>query len=132
MKLLLDTHIVVWLATDRSRLSAGELAVILDPDNEIAISTVTIWEIRIKWQKYYSSGNPKGPVDPQRLLLALQEMELNVLPLGPDHCAARLDQQLTHGDPFDDLLLTIAQEMDCQLLTRDSQMRGHPMALHAD
>ena len=129
---LLDTHIAVWLVNNRARLSPGEFAVILDPDNEIVVSSVSIWEIRIKWHSFFSSGERKGPMDPLELLTALQRMDRAVLALEPDHCAAQLHHPLNHDDPFDELLLTIAQEMDCKLLTRDKKIRGHPLAYHAD
>jgi PIN domain nuclease of toxin-antitoxin system len=129
--ILLDTHITVWLATDHSRLRAGELAVILEPDNEIAVSTVSVWEVRIKWLKQFRSGERKGPIDPHDLLLAIRQMNIAVLPLSPEHAAAELQIPLSHRDPFDELLLSIAQELGGRLLTRDAELRGHPLAIHA-
>ena len=129
--LLLDTHIAVWLATDRNQLSMGELAAIIEPNNEIVVSAVSVWELSIKWQKFFRSGERKGPMDPAEFLLALTQMDMPVLSLTPEHAAAQLSGAAFHADPFDTLLLTIAQETKAKLLTRDEKLRGHPLALHA-
>lgn len=132
MRLLLDTHIVLWLATEREKLSPTELGWIVDPDNEFMISAVSVWELRIKWHSFFASGERKGPIDPARLLYLLGAMKLEVEPLATVHAAAPLRSPLQHSDPFDDLLLTIAQETGRLLLTRDTRLRGHAQAIHAD
>ena len=129
--LLLDTHIAVWLATDRNQLSLGELAAIIEPNNEIIVSAVSVWELSIKWQKFFRSGERKGPMDPSDFLLALSQMEMPVLSLTAELAAAQLSSPAAHGDPFDTMLLTIAQEANAKLLTRDEKLRGHPLAYHA-
>ena len=128
---LLDTHVAVWLASDYSLLRPTELEVILDPDNEIVVSAVSIWEIGIKWSKQYRSGARKGPIDPREMLSALRATKVVVLPLTAEHASVQLRVPLSHGDPFDILLLTIAQELNGRLLTRDADLRGHPLAYHA-
>ena len=129
--LLLDTHIAVWLATDRNQLSMGELAAIIEPNNEIIVSAVSVWELSIKWQKFFRSGERKGPMDPAEFLLALSQMEMPVLSLTAELAAAQLRTAAVHGDPFDTMLLTVAQETNARLLTRDDKLRGHPLAYHA-
>jgi PIN domain nuclease of toxin-antitoxin system len=131
LRLLLDTHIAFWLASDYSRLKPGELAAALEPDNDIAVSAASIWELRIKWFKHYRSGERKGPADPLELLVAFKRMNIPVLALSAEHSATGLHHQINHQDPFDELLLTVAQEMGCKLLTRDKNLRGHPLAFHA-
>ena len=130
--LLLDTHIAVWLATDRNQLSMGELAAIIEPNNEIIVSAVSVWELSIKWQKFFRSGERKGPMDPAEFLLALSQLEMPVLSLTAELAAAQLSTAAVHADPFDTMLLTIAQETNARLLTRDDKLRGHPLAYHAD
>ena len=130
--ILLDTHIAVWLASSHALLRPGELGVILEPDNEIVVSAVSIWEIGIKWSKQYRSGERKGPIDPREMLRALRATNVVVMPLIAEHASAQLRVALQHGDPFDTLLLTVAQELNGRLLTRDADLRGHPLALHAD
>lgn len=132
MNLLLDTHIAFWLASDHASLRAGELAAIMDPDNDIAVSAVSIWELQIKWDRRYRSGARKGPADPLALLTALTRMNIPVMGLTADQSATTLRDPIEHNDPFDELLLTIAQETGRKLLTRDRTLRGHPLALHAE
>lgn len=129
---LLDTHVAIWLASNYSLLRPSELAVILDPDNEIVVSAVSIWEIGIKWSKQYRSGERKGPIDPREMLSALRATKVVFLPLTAEHASSELRTPLNHDDPFDILLLTIAQELNGRLLTRDEKLRGHPLAYHAD
>lgn len=132
MRLLLDTHIALWLAIKRERLSAEELSRLSSPENELTVSAVSIWELRIKWNTYFRSGERKGPVDPAEILDLIQRLNIAVEPLSAEVSATALQVPLGHQDPFDDLLLTIAQETGRKLFTRDEKLRGHPLALHAN
>ena len=132
MRILLDSHFCFWLALRRDRLSAAELAVILDPDNEIAFPSVAIWELSIKWDKRFVSGMRKGEANPGDVLRTLHAIEILAIDLTSEMAAAELLVEPPHRDPFDRLLLTIAQETDRKLLTRDEQLRRHPLAFHAD
>lgn len=132
MRILLDTHLAYWLASDYSRLRPSELAAIMEPDNDVAVSAVSLWELRIKWQSRYSSGDRKGPGDSLEVLAALKRMNISAFALTAEHSAAGLRQPIGHKDPFDELLLTIAQETGHKLMTRDEKLRGHPLAFHAD
>lgn len=132
MRLLLDTHIALWTATERERLSTGELGALVDPDNDLVVSAVSIWEVRIKWESWYRSGERKGPTNPLGLLVALEAMGMPVESLSSRHAATALNESMYHSDPFDALLLTIAQETGRKLMTRDEKLRGHPLAFHAD
>lgn len=132
MRLLLDTHIVLWFATERARLNPGELGAILEPENEIGISAVSIWELKIKWDQRFRSGLHKSPFHPEGLLAAIRDFGISVSPLTAEQCAATLHTPMHHNDPFDALLLSVAQETGRKLLTCDADLRGHPLALHAD
>ena len=110
----------------------AELAVVLGPDNEIAFTSVAIWELRIKWDRRFVSGERKGEANPSDVLGYLREIKLPAIDLTPELAGASLHTPTGHADPFDTLLLTIAQETGRKLLTRDKKLRGHPMAFHAD
>ncbi len=66
------------------------------------------------------------------MLDLVQALGIAVEPLSAEICASALSTPIAHKDPFDDLLLTIAQETGRKLLTRDEKLRGHPLAFHAD
>lgn len=132
MRLLLDSHFCFWFALRREQLSAKEQAIIYEADNDLAYSSVAIWELRIKWEKRFVSGERKGEANPGDVLTYLRRVEMPAIDLTPELAASELREPIAHSDPFDALLLTIAQETDRKLLTRDAALRGHPLAFHAD
>jgi PIN domain nuclease of toxin-antitoxin system len=116
----------------RNRVTAREQAIILDPENDLAFSSVSIWELRIKWEKRFVSGERKGEANPQDVLNYLRRVEMQEIGLTSELAACELHVGIAHNDPFDSLLLTIAQETGHKLFTRDAKLRGHPLAYHAD
>lgn len=128
MRLLLDTHIAYWLAVERPALSGHELATLTEADNEILVSAVAIWELRLKWNSFHASGTRKGPGNPTPVLGALKRMGLDILPLDAETAATPLIAPLAHKDPFDELLLVQAQQAGARLLTRDRALLEHLLA----
>ncbi len=100
-----------------------------DSENHIAASTVSIWELRIKWEKRFSSGERKGKADPKDVLQTLRRLEVPVFDLTADHVATPLHTLAPNKDPFDEQLLIHAQELGMRLLTRDEKLAGHPLVL---
>jgi PIN domain nuclease of toxin-antitoxin system len=131
MRLLLDTHILVWLATDRAQINRGERLLLEREDTTLLFSVISIWELRVKWRALDRHGNRKGPLPPERALEFLQRSGLELVPLTGSDCAIQLSPPSTHPDPFDEMLLVHAQRLDAQLLTRDGHLRDHPRALIA-
>ena len=130
MRLLLDTHIAIWAAGDRAELTPGERDVIAAADLP-AVSTVSIWETRLKWNSFTAAGLRKGVIAPEVLLGFVTTSAWPILPLSAAHAATDLDTPIAHRDPFDELLLVQAQVEGLRLLTRDRALRGHPLALFA-
>jgi PIN domain nuclease of toxin-antitoxin system len=131
LKLLLDTHIAFWLATDRDKLNAREMRPLTSMDTECYLPTVALWELRIKWESLTKSGQPKGPISPMAALITFRALLLPIVPLIPDIAVTPLRSPIGHNDPFDVLLLVHAQELDMKLLTRDKKLKGHPLAYFA-
>ena len=131
MSLLLDTPIAFWLAFKPQELTAGERAAIQADRNALAVSVVSLWELRIKWSRQFTSGARKGPAEPAAMLGVLNLARISLIPLMPNVAVASLDPPLDHSDPFDELLLTQAQQAGYRLLTRDRQLASHPVALVA-
>jgi PIN domain nuclease of toxin-antitoxin system len=125
---LLDTHIATWLIMDHSLLSAEELHLIRLADNEIALSAISVWELRLKWNSFFVSGERKGPIDPIKALSLFRRLGLPIHDLQSDILAAPLQHPIRHKDPFDELLLVQAQKLGMKLLTRDGDLEGHPLA----
>ena len=128
MNLLLDTHFIVWLTDHPDRLTAAEKALIFDAGNVVSVSAVSIWEIRIKWQYVYRSGQRKIETPPDAVLRLVDALALPLLPLTGEVAAATLHASIPHRDPFDELLLVQAQEGGLRLLTRDELLVSHPLA----
>ena len=116
----------------RDALSVAELGSILEPDNDISFPSVAIWELRIKWEKRFVSGMRKGAASPEDVLQYLRSAEIPAIDLTCELASATLQDPIPHRDPFDALLLTIAQETGRKLMTRDEKLRGHQLAYHAD
>ena len=128
MKLLLDSHIAVWSSAGVALLRAAEMAAFAAAE-ERNVSVVSLWELRLKWDRRHASGDRKGPIDPLNLLRWAERNGIGLLDLTPDVAVARLDPPLAHSDPFDEMLLIQAQQGGYRLLTRDEKLAAHPVAL---
>ncbi len=111
MRLLLDTHVVLWWLADSAELS-GEIKNLLDTEPAVYVSAVSPWEIAIK----QSLGKLTGPED---LAERVRDSQFTSLPITAGHGvrAGRLPQH--HRDPFDRLLVAQAQIEGLTLVTRD-------------
>lgn len=128
MRLLLDTHFLVWLAIKPEKVDPVELAAIDRNVGNVFVSAISLWELRIKWQSRYASGERKGAISPASALIFSDAAGFSLLPLAPELPAAELAHPVANSDPFDQLLLLQAQEIGGQLVTRDQRMRSHPLA----
>lgn len=128
MRLLLDTHVALWLSRGGKTLTTGERALV-DSATELTVSAVSFWELQLKWTARFVSGERKGPADPIVVRRALTERECNFIYLTDDEAVAHLIQPLDHHDPFDTILLVQAQVRGLRLLTRDARLIAHPLAI---
>jgi PIN domain nuclease of toxin-antitoxin system len=115
MKLLLDTHLLLWLAASPDRLSQVALGLIEDPDNEPLFSAASLWEIAIK----YGLGRAGFTADPRLLRRALRDNGYGELPVTAAHTLAVLDLPRLHKDPFDRILVAQSIVEGIPLLTAD-------------
>jgi len=116
MKLLLDTHILLWSAIDKLPVGAAEY--ILDESNTLYFSLASIWEIVIK----RGLNRPDFCVDPYMLYNGLLDNGYEELPITSSHVLAIGTLPDIHKDPFDRLLLAQAISEKIHLLTSDTQM----------
>lgn len=127
MRLLLDTHFVIWLARSPEEIRPAEAA-LLD-DAEIFVSALSIWEIRLKWIARHAIGVRKGVLSPEDALAHVRQSGATMLALTPIQAGSMLQETLSHRDPFDEQLLIQAQTLDLRLLTRDRLLADHPLTL---
>ena len=128
MKVLLDTHFLVWLMNAPEKISLRERAAI-DAAESLHLSVISFWELRAKWRAYDRHGQRKGEVDPMIAVAYAERSGLPVLPLTAGDTAVKLNPPVPHKDLFDEMLLVHARRLGARLLTRDDKLSGHPQAL---
>jgi PIN domain nuclease of toxin-antitoxin system len=115
MRLLLDTHILLWALDQPARLNSGTRALLEDPTNEVLFSAASIWEIAIKVRL----GRADFPVRPDAIAQAARDTGFTELPVRADAAARVADMPLHHRDPFDRLLVAQAMAEPMRLYTAD-------------
>nr|WP_294501033.1 type II toxin-antitoxin system VapC family toxin [uncultured Rhodopila sp.] len=121
MRLLLDTHIVLWAIADDDRLSANARALIDDPDNEVVVSAATVWEIAIKHAP--ARGGPNDmPISGQQALGYFKAAGFELLSISPAHIVATEALAPLHADPFDRILVAQTMAIPLRLLTHDQRV----------
>ncbi len=123
MRLLLDTHIFLWLHTEPERL--GEhLPLVEDQRNELLLSAVSSWEIAIK----YALGRLPLPESPERYVPErMRVIDARGLPVEHAHALAVAALPSLPGDPFDRLLAAQAGLLDLAILTADTKLAEYPV-----
>ena len=122
MKLLLDTHLLLWAAGKPGRLSADARRLMKDAANELIFSAASLWEIVIK----RGLGRDDFQVDPRLFRRGLLDNGYNELPLGSEHAVAIDGLPLLHKDPFDRILIAQALVEGIILLTMDPLVAQYP------
>ena len=127
MKLLLDTHLLLWAAGWPDRLSAAALKLIDAPSNELLFSAASIWEVAIK----SGLGRIDFQADPRLMRRGLLDNGYAELPILSDHVVALDGLPPIHKDPFDRLLVAQATVEGITLLTADSVVAQYPGPIRA-
>lgn len=122
MKLLLDTHLLLWAAGQPNRLSKAARKLISNPANELLFSAASVWEVAIK----RGLGRSDFQADPRLLRRGLLDNGYNELPILSDHVVALESLPQIHKDPFDRLLVAQATVEGITLLTADSVVAQYP------
>jgi PIN domain nuclease of toxin-antitoxin system len=122
MKLLLDTHLLLWAAGEPRRLSKRARTLIDDADNELLFSAASLWEVVIK----RGLGREDFKVDARLLRRGLLDNGYNELPISTDHVVATESLPPIHKDPFDRVLVAQATVEGITLLTIDSLVAQYP------
>ena len=131
MKVLLDTHFLIWLATAPGSISPKEYAAMAAREGPVMVSAISIWELRVKWHATDRDGRPKGALSAAAGLAFAEGNGFALMPLMPADCVAVLHTPCESRDPFDQMLLAHAQQLTARLLTRDTRLIGHPLAIAA-
>jgi len=115
VKLLLDTHLLLWAAGQPDQLSAAAHSLIEDPQNELLFSSASLWEIAIK----RGLGRSDFRINPRLVRRALLDNGYSELPITGEHAVAVDGLPSLHKDPFDRILVAQAIVEDIALITVD-------------
>ena len=122
MKLLLDTHLLLWTAGAPDRLSEPIRLLLEDPQNTLLFSAASIWEISIK----NSLGRADFTVDARLLRRGLLDNGYEELAISSGHAVHLDSMPLIHKDPFDRILIAQSTVEGITLLTSDAIVAQYP------
>jgi PIN domain nuclease of toxin-antitoxin system len=122
MKLLLDTHLLLWAGLQPARLSAAAQRLITDAANELLFSAASLWEIAIKRGLHRADFS----LDPRLLKTGLLENGYAEMPITSAHAVAVYDLPAIHKDPFDRILVAQSIIEGIILLTADPLVAQYP------
>jgi PIN domain nuclease of toxin-antitoxin system len=123
MKLLLDTHALLWWLADDARLEPQARELIEDPGNDVLVSVVSLWEmvVKVRVGKLEADIREVADIVPREgfVLLGISTAHLLTLATLPMH----------HRDPFDHLLLAQAIAEDATFISEDRNTSRYPVRL---
>jgi PIN domain nuclease of toxin-antitoxin system len=122
MRLLLDTHAVLWWLAGGDALSAAAREAIESPESVVHVSAASAWEMSIKRAK----GRLDSPTD---LGDAIDASGFQELPITVEHAHTAGALPLHHADPFDRVLIAQAQVEDLTIVTRDKAFAAYGVLL---
>ncbi len=122
MRLLLDTHVLLWALAESPELARDLRRKIADPGNDVLVSAASVWEIAIKKRL--------GKLDaPDNLLEVLEASDFSPLSINFVHASAAGSLPPQHDDPFDRMLIAQAQSEGLILVTADRRLRAYQVEL---
>jgi PIN domain nuclease of toxin-antitoxin system len=125
-RLLVDTHVWLWLQTDPGRIRRDVLDELANASNELLLSAASSWEIAIKW----ALGKLPLP-EPPAVYVPDRLWRSGTTPLPVDHAHALAVAELPehHRDPFDRLIVAQAIQLGLSLVTADDQLAAYEVNL---
>lgn len=129
MKILLDTHMLIWVITDSPKLPKAAKELILQSDNELFCSVISLWEIEIK----RLSRPDKMPFTAQTISDFCRDSGYKLIQLKEDSIynlakLTRPENEPPHKDPFDRMLICQAISENMTLLTHDTLIKGYDVS----
>lgn len=122
MKLLLDTHVLLWAASEPDKLPDDARSLLEDPHNQPHFSPVNLWEVAIK----SGLGRDDFQVDPALMRRGLTDNGYLELPVTGQHAVRIATLPPIHRDPFDRMLVAQALVEGITLLTTDAVVARYP------
>ena len=117
MRVLLDTHVLLWMIGESQSLSDSALRVLADEMNELFFSSISIAEVAIKHQK----NAVLMPLSPDDVRFAAKECGVQELEFNSGHAVVLGTLPLLHRDPFDRMLIAQAKAEGMKIVSHDRQ-----------
>ncbi|TGK54193.1 type II toxin-antitoxin system VapC family toxin [Leptospira bouyouniensis] len=126
MSFLLDTHVLLWTIGDSKQLSKKVSSIIQDQNNQILVSSISLWEISLKYKLGKLKLSGFKPEDIPKFLekLNIKVIELNQLDASSYH---NLKEDF-HRDPFDRMLIWQCISNKLTLISKDSEMKHYKIS----
>jgi PIN domain nuclease of toxin-antitoxin system len=122
MKLLLDTHVAIWLVNEREQLSSKAKSMLLDENHTLYLSMASVWEMTIKISlaklRSFNGGT-------RSFLAKAEDLPIALLPITQPHLEVLETLPFIHRDPFDRLLVAIAKADGMTILTADANIQKY-------
>ena len=125
MKLLLDTNALLWIAESPERLSIAAHGVVTTPENDVFISSISMWEICQK----IAIGKLSLSTSPQEMVrLSCENLKARFISFDVADCYYLHTLPPIHRDPFDRMLICQAIQNNLTIVTPDKDIRQYPIA----
>ena len=124
MRYLLDTHAIIWYFDNLSKITPTAEEIINNNDNNIYISSVSLWEIAIK----LNLGKLTVNFTFDELLDDIRSGDFNILQIEDDYLKSLSSLPVIHKDPFDRLLIATALAEDLTVITTDENIQKYDVS----
>jgi PIN domain nuclease of toxin-antitoxin system len=123
LNLLLDTHTLLWAIGDTGKLSEKAIQEIKNPDNQVLVSAVSLWEIALK----FAIGKLTVDFDIKDIPEYCQMMNFELIPLEPTEAlnSLQLPKKKNHNDPFDRMLIYQCIKNEYTLISSDAKIKSY-------
>jgi len=125
MKLLLDTHTILWMVNEHEKLSSNAKALLANDEHTLFISIVSLWEIAIKASLGKLAGLSGGV---GALIAHIDHMPVTIYPISPAHVEAVESLPFIHRDPFDRILIATAMTDGMTIVTADGNIKKYSVS----
>lgn len=121
MRFLIDTQILVWLIIESKKIPTKILNILENPENEILVSSVSIWEIAIK----ISINKLSLPFELKYIINVIEKMNIKILEINIEHLINVAELPFHHKDPFDRLLISQSMIENISIISSDSSFQNY-------
>ncbi|MGB0430851.1 MAG: type II toxin-antitoxin system VapC family toxin [Bacteroidia bacterium] len=125
MNLIVDTHVLLWAISNTSKLSNKAKRILENNENQIFVSTASLWEISIK----KSIGKLEFDFSTEELYSILEKTQINVITIQKAHLIELTQLEFRHKDPFDRLIISQAIAEKFKLISKDQAFKNYPVQL---